>query len=80
MFCGHGKIGYCSRHIFETFVSMDYFASDASVFWKSSTWTRARPEVEFYLIPDTGPELFYTRSSPITNHNFNPTLSQQSWQ
>ena len=49
------KIWCCSWHKVATFVSMDHFACDAKVFWKRFTWTRARPVLEIYLIPDTQP-------------------------
>ena len=46
---------------------MDRFASDASVFWYSFTWTRTRldPYLIFfkYLIPDQY-LIFHTRSAP----------------
>ena len=61
------KIWRCRRHIFQIFVSMDHFASDASVFWWSFTKTRSRldPHLNFfkYPIPDQY-LIFHTRSTP----------------
>ena len=58
-FWGHGKFDNCSRYIFETFVSMDHFASDARVFWQSFTWTRAQPTIAIYVIQIPDLNLFF---------------------
>ena len=49
---------------------MDHFTRGASVFWKSFTWTRSRPILVTYLIPDARPELVFS-------YLFHPIPSRQ---
>ena len=67
------KIWHCPRHIFQTFVSMDHFASGASVFWYSIMWTRTRLHPYLILFKYPIPDqylIFHTSSTPSKNGNF----------